>query len=60
MNWIKEHEIDSWLLRGAVALMLLFPAFYSPYTDVYQSCVLRRVLLGLFSGGIVYGSAGLE
>ena len=37
MNWIKEHEIDSWLLRGAVALMLLFPAFYSPYTDVYQS-----------------------
>ena len=37
MNWIKEHEIDSWLLRGAVALMLLFPAFYSPYTEVYQS-----------------------
>ena len=37
MNWIKEHEIDSWLLRGTVALMLLFPAFYSPYTDVYQS-----------------------
>ena len=37
MNWIKEHEIDSWLLRGTVALLLLFPAFYSPYTDVYQS-----------------------
>ena len=37
MNWIKEHEIDTWLFRGAVALMLLFPACYSPYTDVYQS-----------------------
>ena len=37
MNWLKEHEIDSWVLRGAFVLMLLFPAFYSPYTDVYQS-----------------------
>lgn len=37
MKWIKKHEIDSWFFRGAVALMLLFPAFYSPYTDVYQS-----------------------
>ena len=37
MNWLKEHEIDSWILKGAIVLMLLFPAFYSPYTDVYQS-----------------------
>lgn len=37
MNWLKEHEIDSWILKGAFVLMLLFPAFYSPYTDVYQS-----------------------
>lgn len=37
MNWWKEYELDSWILRGAFVLMLLFPAFYSPYTDVYQS-----------------------
>lgn len=37
MNWLKEHEIDSWILRAAFIFMLLFPAFYSPYTDVYQS-----------------------
>lgn len=37
MNWLKEYEIDSWILRTAFFLMLLFPAFYSPYTDVYQS-----------------------
>lgn len=37
MNWLKEHEIDSWILKSAFVLMLLFPAFYSPYTDVYQS-----------------------
>ena len=37
MNWLKEHEIDSWILKGVFILMLLFPAFYSPYTDVYQS-----------------------
>lgn len=37
MNFLKEHEIDSWILKAAFVLMLLFPAFYSPYTDVYQS-----------------------
>ena len=37
MNWLKEHEMDSWILRAAFVLMLLFPAFYSPHTDVYQS-----------------------
>ena len=37
MNWLKEHEIDSWILKAAFVLMLLFPAFYSPHTDVYQS-----------------------
>ena len=37
MNWLKEHEIDSWILKSTFVLMLLFPAFYSPYTDVYQS-----------------------
>lgn len=37
MNWLKEHEIDSWILKGSLALMLLFPAFYSPHTDVYES-----------------------
>ena len=26
-----------WLLKGFCVFMLLFPAFYSPYTDVYQS-----------------------
>ena len=34
MNWLKEHEIDSWILKAAFVLMLLFPAFYSPHTDV--------------------------
>ena len=37
MNWLREHEMDSWILRAAFVLMLLFPAFYSPHTDVYQS-----------------------
>ncbi|HIT65715.1 MAG TPA: O-antigen ligase family protein [Candidatus Merdisoma merdipullorum] len=37
MNWLKEHEIDSWILKGSLALMVLFPAFYSPHTDVYES-----------------------
>ena len=37
MKWLKKHEIDSWILRAAFVLMLLFPAFYSPHTDVYQS-----------------------
>lgn len=37
MNWLKEHEIDSWILKAAIIFMLLFPAFYSPHTDVYQS-----------------------
>ena len=36
MNWLKEHEIDSWILKGAFVLMLLFPAFYSPRTDIYE------------------------
>ncbi len=36
MNWLKEHEIDSWILKGAFVLMLLFPAFYSPRVDVYE------------------------
>lgn len=37
MNWLKQQNIDSWLLRAAFVFMLLFPVFYSPYTDVYQS-----------------------
>ena len=37
MKWLKEHEIDSWILKAAIIFMLLFPAFYSPHTDVYQS-----------------------
>lgn len=37
MNWLIEHKADSWILKGAFVFFLLFPAFYSPYTDVYQS-----------------------
>ena len=37
MNWWKEGKADSWILRAAFVLMLLFPAFYSPHTDVYMS-----------------------
>ena len=37
MNWLKTHEPDFWLLRIALFFMLVFPAFYSPFTDVYQS-----------------------
>lgn len=48
MRWIKKHEIDSWFFRGAVALMLLFPAFYSPYTDVYQSAYYAWVFGHIF------------
>lgn len=35
MGWIKE--LDSWVLKVFFVFALLFPAFYSPYTDVYQS-----------------------
>lgn len=37
MNQLIEHKADSWILKGAFVFFLLFPAFYSPYTDVYQS-----------------------
>lgn len=37
MKWLKQKRADGWLLRGFVLFSLLFPAFYSPYTDVYQS-----------------------
>ncbi len=33
----KRLQLDSWLLRAFFVLSLLFPIFYSPYTDVYQS-----------------------
>lgn len=37
MGWIKKQRADLWLIKGFCVFMLLFPAFYSPYTDVYQS-----------------------
>lgn len=37
MECLKQKEIDGWLMRGFIICALLFPAFYSPYTDVYQS-----------------------
>lgn len=37
MAWLKQKGIDSWILRGFIVMALLFPAFYSPFTDVYQS-----------------------
>lgn len=37
MEWIKKQGADLWLIKGFCVFMLLFPAFYSPYTDVYQS-----------------------
>lgn len=37
MGWLKEKEWDSWVLKVFIIFALLFPAFYSPYTDVYQS-----------------------
>ncbi len=37
MEWLKRQKADLWLLKGFCIFMLLFPAFYSPYTDVYQS-----------------------
>lgn len=33
----KRRRLDSWLLIVFFVLSLLFPVFYSPYTDVYQS-----------------------
>lgn len=37
MEWLKKQKAVPWLLKGFCVFMLLFPAFYSPYTDVYQS-----------------------
>lgn len=37
MEWLKKQRTDVWLLKGFCVFTLLFPAFYSPYTDVYQS-----------------------
>lgn len=33
----KIRELSSWVLKGFFIFTLLFPAFYSPFTDVYQS-----------------------
>ena len=44
MEWLKRQTPETWLLKGFIVFSLLFPAFYSPYTDVYQS-----VLYGGFS-----------
>ena len=52
MNWLKEHEIDSWILKAAFVLMLLFPAFYSPHTDVYQSAYYEGFSWAYFLLGI--------
>ena len=35
MSRVKEW--DSWVLKSYFVFTLLFPAFYSPYTDVYLS-----------------------
>lgn len=37
MKWLKGQKAEHMLLKGFCIFMLLFPAFYSPYTDVYQS-----------------------
>ena len=37
MDKLKQRGLDSWILKVFFVLTLLFPAFYSPYTDVYQS-----------------------
>ncbi len=37
MEWLKKKDVDSWILKGAFIFLFLFPLFYSPYTDVYQS-----------------------
>lgn len=63
MNWIKEQGLDSWLFRGAVALMLLFPACYSPYTDVYQSAYYggftwAYFFIVLYMGVIIWKNKG--
>ena len=52
MNWLKEHEIDSWILKAAFVFMLLFPAFYSPHTDVYQSAYYAGFSWAYFLLGI--------
>ena len=37
MKRVKQGEETSWLLKGFIIFSLIFPAFYSPYTDVYLS-----------------------
>lgn len=37
MEWLKKQDVASWVLKGFFVFALLFPAFYSPHTDVYQS-----------------------
>lgn len=33
----KVRALSAWILKGFFVFTLLFPAFYSPFTDVYQS-----------------------
>ncbi|MBC5660348.1 O-antigen ligase family protein [Anaerosacchariphilus sp. NSJ-68] len=42
MERIRKRKPESWLLKGFFIFSLLFPAFYSPYTDVYQSAYYAK------------------
>lgn len=45
MNWLKEHEADSWILKGAIVFFLLFPAFYS-LIRMYTRAPITRAFPG--------------
>ena len=47
MNWIKEHEIDTWLFRGARMLQPLY--------GCVSERLLWRIFLGVFFDCTVYG-----
>ena len=36
-DFVEKYELDSWALKLFIVFNLLFPAYYSPYTDVYMS-----------------------
>jgi len=38
-EFLRNQRADILLLKGFAVFSLLFPAFYSPYTDVYQSAL---------------------
>jgi len=52
MKFLQNKKIEIWVLKGFLVFALLFPAIYSPYTDVYQSAWYTSFSWGYFCAGL--------